>query len=57
MVDMLMVFAEAPPTLATMSLRARPMVPFARRPGPKTPAAQLMSRAVRAGPLTMKSGE
>src|SRR5436309_6164603 len=57
MVDMLMVLAEAPPTLATRSRRARPMVALARRPGPNTPAAQLMSRAMRAGPLTMKRGE
>src|SRR6266508_2413859 len=43
MVDMLMVRAEAPPTLATMSLRARPMVPFARRPGPKPAITALMA--------------
>src|SRR5438034_5295467 len=57
MVDMLMVRAEAPPTLATISRSARPIVALARQPGPKTPAAQLMSSALRAGPLTMKSGE
>src|SRR5947208_825562 len=57
MVDMLMVRAEAPPTLATISRRARPIVALARQPGPNTPAAQLMSSALRAGPLTMKSGE
>src|SRR5712691_8372861 len=57
MVDMLMVRAEAPPTLATMSRKARPMVALARHPGPKAPRPQLMSRAARAGPLTMKSGE
>src|SRR5215831_10352624 len=57
MVDMLMVRAEAPPRLATTSRRARPMVPLARQPGPKQPAAQLMSRALRTGPLTMKRGE
>src|SRR6266851_3533651 len=54
---MLMVRADAPPTLATISRRARPIVALARHPGPKTPAAQLMSSALRAGPLTMKSGE
>src|SRR5215813_7481113 len=57
MVDMLMVRAEAPPRLATTSRSARPMVPLARQPGPKQPAAQLMSRALRTGPLTMKRGE
>src|SRR6266545_6088955 len=57
MVDMLMVRAEAPPTLATRSRSARPIVALARQPGPNRPAAQLMSSALRAGPLTMKSGE
>src|SRR6267142_2017190 len=57
MVDMLMVRAEAPPTLATMSRKARPMVALARHLGPKAPRPQLMSRAARAGPLTMKRGE
>src|SRR5262249_3256660 len=57
MVDMLMVRADAPPTLATMSRRARPMVALARHPGPNRPRPQLMSSAARAGPLTMNSGE
>ena len=52
-----MVLAEAPPTLATMSLNARPIVALARQPGPKAPLAQLMSSALRAGPFTTKSGE
>ncbi len=40
-------------TLRMTSRSARPMVPFARHPGPKQPAVQLMSSRVRAGPLTM----
>ena len=37
--------------------RARPIVAFARWPGPKTPAPQLTSRRARTGPLRMTSGE
>ena len=45
----------APPTLAHTSRTARPIVALARQPGPKTPAPQLTSSAVRIGPLTMTS--
>ena len=35
---------------------ARAIVAFARKPGPKTPPAQLMPRRERTGPLTTRSG-
>ena len=38
-------------TLRTRSRSARPMVAFARHPGPKHPALQFTSRCNRAGPL------
>src|SRR2546427_540308 len=53
---MLMTPGRAPPRLAQISGRARPMVALARVPGPRAPAAQLSSIVTRAGPLTMKMG-
>src|SRR5437773_10509512 len=53
---MLMTPGRAPPRLAQISRRARPMVALARVPGPRAPAAQLSWIAARAGPLTMKIG-
>src|SRR5439155_1720646 len=53
---MLMTPGRAPPRLAQISRRARPMVALARVPGPRAPAAQLSSIVTRAGPLTMKMG-
>src|SRR2546426_8873563 len=53
---MLMTPGRAPPRLAQISRRARPMVAWARVPGPRAPAAQLSSIVTRAGPLTMKMG-
>src|SRR3990172_2189929 len=46
----------APPTLTHTSRSARPIVAFARQPGPKTPAPQLTSSATRTGPLITTSG-
>ena len=40
-------------TLRITSRSARPMVALARKPGPKQPAVQFTSSAVRAGPLTI----
>ena len=54
--DMVMPPAAAPPRLRTMRRSARPMVALARWPGPNTPAPALMSRRLRTGPFTMKSG-
>src|SRR5262245_29242081 len=48
--------ATAPPRLRTMRRRARPIVALARYPGPNTPAPAFISRRVRTGPFTMKSG-
>src|SRR3989454_12558884 len=53
---MLMTPGRAPPRLAQISGRARPMVGLARVPGRRAPAAQLSSIVTRAGPLTMKMG-
>src|SRR5437899_4758416 len=44
------------PRLTQIRRSARPIVAFARQPGPSAPAAELMSSAVRAGPLTTKTG-
>src|SRR5262249_11360127 len=49
--------ARVPPRLIMTRRRARPMVALARKPGPKTPAAQLMPMLRRTGPFTMMRGE
>ena len=46
-----------PPRLSMISLTARPIVPFARQPGPKTLGPALISSLWRTGPLMMHSGE
>src|SRR5215475_6295369 len=46
----------APPRFTHTSRTARPIVAFARQPGPKTPAPQLTSSAPRTGPLRTRSG-
>src|SRR6266850_8612664 len=53
---MLIVPGLAPPRLTHTRRSARPIVAFARQPGPSAPAAELMSSAARAGPLTTKTG-
>src|SRR5882724_10824896 len=53
---MLMAPGRAPPILTQQRRRARPIVAFARQPGPKTPAPELMSSAPRIGPFTITSG-
>src|SRR5215470_15881419 len=55
-VDMLIAPARAPPRFAQIKRSARPIVAFARWPGPSAPAPPLMPSAPRAGPFTMKIG-
>src|SRR5262245_32258168 len=53
---MLITPGRAPPTLTQTRRTARPIVALARKPAPKTDAAQLISSVWRRGPFTITSG-
>ena len=54
-VDLSRTPGDAPRQFSVMSRIARPIVAFARHPGPKTFALELSSSACRIGPLTTRS--